>query len=133
MILSLDPGNTTGWAMIAMDEKIIKTGTFTYMEMVGKLVDLQRVSKSYVVIEEVVPTGINAHSQVLADISVSFHHAFPRSLWVRAGLWKPVMQRNRKELLEPLKKRVTTHEGDAALLGIYALRHRKRALEEIFG
>ncbi len=135
MILSFDPGKTTGWAMLNLDESIIKVGHFEYEELAEKMEVFPKISFQYVVIEEVVPTGINAHSMALADVSISFKHAFPKALWVRPGLWKPVVQRYRREIIEKglKKERINTHEGDAVMLAIYALRHRKRALAEIFG
>jgi len=140
-LLAFDPGVTTGYAMLTMHEEVIKTGTFDYGQIDDQLAKFQLLTKQYVVIEELVPAGINALNIVLSDIHATFGRAFPTALWVRPGLWKPMMNHERIKRLREAGasrrrgghwERITVHEGDAVLMGIYAMRHRMSSLREIF-
>lgn len=120
--------------MLSDSQQVLRTGAFEYQQLDAEVKRLRLTAYSFLVIEEVVPTGLSARELMLADIHSVFKRTFKTALWVRPGLWKPIMNNTgeRHYILGKMNHAVSRHEGDAIMLGIYALRHRKRALAEIF-
>ena len=136
--LSLDPGDTTGWALLADDGSVMATsvwGTHEIRESLDMVVR-QAYSAGYaidVVVEDMPSTGANGplgkklewvRKQIDFVISETYelpvHHILP-------GVWKPSRIARTTELPKAWRDEpLMIHQKDAIRMGMYAIAIRPR-------
>ena len=136
--LAIDPGITTGWALLADDGAVMGTavwGTHELQEALDLLIR-QAYSAGYaldVVIEEMPNTGANGPlgkklewvrqqiKSVVTDVyELPTHHILP-------GVWKPSRVARTAELPRTWREEpLMIHQKDAIRMGLYAISVRPK-------
>lgn len=129
MILSLDPGVTTGWAVLDPSGDVRDTGNFLPEDLREGLTGVVQCWAPDQVIVEVFPLAATGHlaailrevvatiTEVLTDYSLQVDKVTP-------GVWKtssaPVSEK------EWQGEKTTPHQRDAIRMGRYHLKHKDR-------
>lgn len=138
-LLAIDTGETTGWVLY-IDGSFFRWGTIEYGDLKEELVRLQEMRPDVVVAERVIPHGLGIVSLLSTDAMHLIEHAFPNARWITSGLWKPVMEHQRREVntdlrndkwrLNPEGPVFTRHIKDAAAIAVYAVTFQPKWLPE---
>jgi hypothetical protein len=117
-VLSIDPGITTGWALID-GPSVTATGTCTTDQMSTTVEVWLKLDPHVVVIEFVLSVTSSKLNQELTKIADVLRRLFPRASYVRPGQWKPVMEHVALDV-----KGISKHERDAIKMGFWWLRRQ---------
>lgn len=115
MILAIDPGLTTGWALVSTDWEVKSSGGLA-PENLDELNPRNLPPLIGVIIED---TPIPTYSQLdrkLQEIQSTLRSWFPEAQWIRPGVWK-----NHPVAHEPLEKSLSPHQKDAIRMAFYFL------------
>lgn len=123
-ILGLDPGLTTGYALLDEGGRLLESGNLE-LEDFGEsiLVDLSEDIGVQAVIEETTVDHKNPNFQALNKVILTLDSMFREAQYVRPGVWKghlPIVN-----LPFPVEKfdKPTQHQKDAYRLAYYYLVH----------
>ena len=131
--IALDPGISTGWALVADDLKVLGHGVFTPDQVrdgVDRLVrGLHRNNYRVKVVVERLPkvSGVGNFTRELDEVvrtvyevTVDTYDLDPRI--IPPGEWKPSRAaRVAKKWIKEGKEKMTQHEKDAIMMGVYAI------------
>lgn len=131
-LLSVDPGLSTGWVFITLDQRLrgeLVGGTVDVDDLDIAIRDWQTWRPTDVVIEFILTLTNSKLNQELSTVASKLTQAFPDATYIRPGQWKPVTGNATLPYLD------TRHSKDAARLGLYWLRthvspHVRFTLEE---
>lgn len=123
IILALDPGITTGYAVILPTEELIESGNLLHEDLEDSLVSeisLRDPSTLRVVMEETLVPTHSPMNRELQKIIVDLMIMFPTAVTIRPGEWKQSLAARRRfpsfEFFHP-----TPHQRDAFHLALYFL------------
>jgi len=115
-LLSLDPGLSTGWAIIDIDGTtlvLLTSGTVDYAYL-GSFIPVMQAWEPDEVIMEFVLTLTNSKlNRLLTQAERQLVDAFPNAHIVRPGHWKPVTGKS------PIPNVGTKHTRDAMRMALY--------------
>lgn len=119
MLLTFDPGITTGWALLSDTGELVDCGVLTLEGAQAP----DQVEKTYdittVIIEDVpIPTNSEMNRQLL-DLTVLLKVRYPNAVLVRPGVWKTTPARFASLPEEWNERKLTTHEKDAIHIGLW--------------
>lgn len=112
MILSVDIGLSTGYAMLRNDGSVVQTGVLNPTQ-IDRLVELQKRHNALVIAELPLLIGLGQLKRNLEDVKGHVERLFPDARFCYASEWKST--RWAKEKFE--RGRLTQHERDAIMMG----------------
>lgn len=122
-ILAIDPGHTTGWCKIEVEDekpKYIFSGNFDRFNIDHAMRGLFQDSINKVVIERLPYNLPPIMGKIKSDIEYSFitSNASSRPIFTAPAEWKPI---TRRYPLPKLDWRTSQHERDAWRMGVFWL------------
>ena len=133
IVLPLDPGLTTGWAVLGYDGRLLVSGVLKPDEidpfLSSLLLSYKRQGHDILVVVEKMP---QAHAGKLADqlraVILTIDSVLIRlrinPVRVAPGVWKTSSARESESFAGD--RRLTSHERDAIRMGRYALKRRDK-------
>lgn len=122
-ILSIDPGITTGYALIE-DGTLKESGNILYEDLEDSILAFYRDQQDLAVVIEETPTPTMSRlDKSLKEVVGWMYQSFPSAVWISPGVWK----QNRSiinlsiPILSPEFGTPSPHQKDAYRLGMYFL------------
>lgn len=125
MLLSIDPGLTTGWVYFSSAESVAEIGEWTEHELAEAVQPWASSSRCDVVIESLPALKRGQLGRRLKAVVDTLERSFPEATWILPGTYKAVPTQAPITLPKPLTS-FSKHERDALRLGLYYLQFVRR-------
>lgn len=119
-VLALDPGQTTGYALLDPNGQIVRLGELR-MEQLEQIAPLGKTKNLEVVLELVATPTLSALDRGLAVVVAYLRQIFPKHIEVYPSWWKQTPVAHHHVPTEWDGQAVSAHMKDAVRIGIYYL------------
>lgn len=125
-VLSIDPGITTGYALLDEEGNVLNVGEASQLNLKESLSKFLGIEDLEVVVESIpIPTRSKMNERLLLILSI-INGLFSEQTKISPGTWKPT-----PVAFHPCPPGVSKHCKDAIRLGVYYIIHKKEPDEKL--